>query len=91
MIMHTMKLDAETVHFRILACLCSMPKAVRGMSAPMLRKRFDDEAAIQELAAAGLIEKRAWSDGPGFIWVPTAAGEMTFESLTGKDADNGWH
>ncbi|MGI9449885.1 MAG: hypothetical protein ACR2QH_04485 [Geminicoccaceae bacterium] len=70
-----MQIEYGSVHYRILDHLCAMPKAVRGMSGPMLQRLFGGSDAIEDLAASGLIKKRGWADGPGSIWVPTAAGE----------------
>jgi len=76
-----MKIDYGSVHYRILDRLCTMPKAVRGISTPMLQRLFGDAGAIEDLASAGLIKKRGWADGPGSIWVPTAAGETLLSEM----------
>lgn len=71
-----------SVHHQILNRLCTMPKAVRGMSAQMLQRQFGDTDAVNDLAAAGLLEKRGWADGPGIIWIPTAKGEALHQEMT---------
>jgi hypothetical protein len=81
-----MTIERDSVQFRILERLCSMPKAVRGSSATMLERRFQADWAVAELATAGLIEGRGWADGPGTIWVPTAAGEALFHKLDRRSA-----
>jgi len=81
-----MMIERESVHFQILERLCSMPKAVRGSSATMLDRRFHAEWAVEELATAGLIEERGWADGPGTVWVPTAAGEALYRELDRRSA-----
>jgi hypothetical protein len=77
-----MKLRHDSVHFHILDRLCRMPKAVRGMAPAMLQRRFGDLAAVEALAAAGLLKKRGWADGPGWIWIPTEAGEALHNTMT---------
>ncbi len=74
--------DPDSTHFRILARLCAMPRAVRGISRPMLNRVFSDPRAIDDLARSKLIRQRGWNDGPGGIWVPTEAGEALFEELS---------
>lgn len=59
-----------------------MPKSVRGMAPAMLQRRFGDLLAVEELAAAGLLQKRGWADGPGWIWIPTEAGEALYLSMS---------
>ena len=59
-----------------------MPKAVRGMAPAMLQRQFGDLAAVEALAAAGLLKRRGWADGPGWIWVPTEAGEALHYAMT---------
>jgi hypothetical protein len=76
-----MMIERDSVHFQILERLCSMPKAVRGSSATMLDRRFHADWAVAELATAGLIAERGWADGPGTVWVPTAAGEALYQKL----------
>lgn len=76
-----MQIRYDSVHFRILERLCAMPKAVRGMAPAMLQRQFGDLVAVEELAAAGLLKKRGWADGPGWIWIPTEAGLALFESM----------
>ncbi len=70
-----------SVHYQILDQLCAMPKAVRGISEPMLQRRFGDVAAVEDLISAGLVRKRGWADGPGSVLVPTQAGEALLEDL----------
>jgi hypothetical protein len=77
-----MRIRRNSVQFEILDCLCSMPKAVRGMAPAMLQRRFGDLGAVEDLAAAGLVKKRGWSDGPGWIWVPTEAGEALHREIS---------
>jgi len=48
-----------------------------------LERHFRATHAVEELASAGLIEARGWAEGPGAVWVPTAAGEATYRELTG--------
>lgn len=69
-----MQIRYDSVHFKILDRLCRMPKAVRGMAPAMLQRHFGDLVAVEELAGAGLLQKRGWSDGPGWVWIPTEAG-----------------
>ncbi len=76
-----MQIDYGSVHYQILDRLCSMPKAVRGISTPMLQRLFSDSEAVDDLASAGLIKKRGWADGPGSIWVPTEAGEALLAEM----------
>ncbi|MGI9509186.1 MAG: hypothetical protein ACR2QJ_07550 [Geminicoccaceae bacterium] len=76
-----MQIRHDSVHFHILNGLCAMPRAVRGMAPAMLQRRFGDLAAVEELAAAGYLKKRGWADGPGWIWVPTEAGEALHRSM----------
>ena len=78
------EVKAGSVHHKILVRLCSAPKAVQGMSEGMLNRVFGEPRAIEELAAARLIRRRGWHDGPGEIWVPTEDGEAVFASLTGS-------
>ena len=67
-----------TVEFAILASLCAMPRPVRGMSEVMINRHHDDPAALESLAAAGLVRSRGWDAGPGAIWIPTDAGEKAY-------------
>jgi hypothetical protein len=76
-----MIIERGSVHFQILERLCSMPKAVRGISGAMLDRHFHADWAVEELSGAGLIAERGWADGPGTIWVPTAAGEALYREL----------
>lgn len=76
-----MHISKESLHFQILDRLCTMPRAVRGMAAPMLQRLFGSLEAVDELTAAGLIKKRGWADGPGSILVPTSAGEALWDEL----------
>ncbi len=76
-----MDIKYGSIHYQILDRLCSMPKPVRGMSVPMLQRFFGHVDAVEDLAAAGLLKKRGWADGPGAILVPTPAGEALLEKL----------
>ncbi|HEX5079140.1 MAG TPA: hypothetical protein VFV80_08310 [Geminicoccaceae bacterium] len=79
-----MMIERDSVHFQILDRLCAMPKAVRGISGAMLERHFHADWAVEELAGAGLIAERGWADGPGTIWVPTAAGEALWRELIAR-------
>ena len=79
-----MMIERDSVHFQILDRLCAMPKAVRGISGAMLERHFHADWAVEELSGAGLIAERGWADGPGTIWVPTAAGEALWRELTAR-------
>ena len=76
-----MAIERDSTHFRILERLCTMPKPVRGISGAMLERHFGAPAAVEELASLGLIQARGWANGPGMIWIPTAAGEALFHEL----------
>lgn len=76
-----MPIQYDSVHYRILDRLCTMPKAVRGFSAPMLQRLFGSAEAVEDLLSLGLIRKRGWADGPGSILVPTPAGEALLDDL----------
>jgi hypothetical protein len=76
-----MSIERDSVHFRILERLCAMPKPVRGISGAMLERHFDATWAVEELAAANLIAARGWANGPGAVWIPTAAGEALYREL----------
>ena len=76
-----MHIKQGSVHYQILDRLCTMPKAVRGMSAPMLQRFYGGLDAVEDLASAGLVRKRGWADGPGSIWIPTPAGEALHEEM----------
>ena len=76
-----MTIERDSVHFRILERLCTMPKPVRGISGAMLERHFGAPAAVEELASLGLIQARGWANGPGMIWIPTAAGEALYRDL----------
>ena len=76
-----MTIERDSVHFRILERLCVMPKPVRGISGTMLERHFGAPAAVEELASLGLIQARGWANGPGMIWIPTAAGEALYHDL----------
>jgi hypothetical protein len=80
-----MAIERDSVHFRILERLCVMPKPVRGISGAMLERHFGTPAAVEELASLGLIQARGWANGPGMIWIPTAAGEALYETLAEDD------
>jgi len=77
-----MPIRYDSVHFHILAQLCIMPKAVRGMAPAMLQRRFGGLEAVEELEAAGYLKKRGWADGPGWIWIPTEAGEALYHQMS---------
>jgi hypothetical protein len=79
-----MTIERDSVHFRILERLCVMPKPVRGISGAMLERHFGAPAAVEELASLGLIQARGWANGPGMIWIPTAAGEALYETLADR-------
>jgi hypothetical protein len=76
-----MVIERDSVHFHILERLCGMPKPVRGISGAMLERHFGAPAAVEELASLGLIQARGWANGPGMIWIPTAAGEDLYHDL----------
>jgi hypothetical protein len=84
-----MMIERDSVHFQILERLCSMPKAVRGISGAMLDRHFQADWAVEELSGAGLIAERGWADGPGKVWVPTAAGEALFRELSQRSQEDG--
>ena len=76
-----MQIERDSVHFRILDRLCTMPKPVRGISGAMLDRHFGAPAVVEELASLGLIQGRGWANGPGMIWIPTAKGEDLYHEL----------
>jgi hypothetical protein len=76
-----MNIQRDSVHFRILERLCTMPKPVRGISGGMLDRHFGAPAAVEELASLGLIQGRGWANGPGMVWIPTAEGEAVYREL----------
>ena len=76
-----MTIERDSVHFRILERLCTMPKPVRGISGAMLDRHFGAPAAVEELAHLGLIQGRGWANGPGMVWIPTAEGEALYREL----------
>jgi hypothetical protein len=76
-----MTIERDSVHFRILERLCTMPKPVRGISGAMLDRHFGAPDAVEELASEGLIKGRGWANGPGMVWIPTAAGEASYREL----------
>lgn len=76
-----MTVERDSVHFRILERLCTMPKPVRGISGAMLDRHFGAPDAVEELASQGLIQGRGWANGPGLIWIPSAAGETLYHEL----------
>ena len=80
-----MEVRRDIVHFAILEALCRMARPVRGISAAMLERHFAAPAAVRDLAEDGLIRERGWHEGPGAIWVPTAAGEALYRRLAGVD------
>lgn len=84
-----MMIERNSVHFQILERLCTMPRAVRGISGGMLDRHFHADWAVEELAGAGLIVERGWADGPGTVWVPTAAGEALYRELAQRSSDEG--
>ena len=77
-----MPIRYDSVHFHILAQLCAMPRAVRGIAPAMLQRRFGDLEAVDNLEAAGLIKRRGWADGPGWVWIPTEAGEALYQQMS---------
>jgi len=79
-----MPIQRDSVHFRILARLCGVPRAVRGTSGAMLNRDYDAPWAVDELAAAGLIRERGWHNGPGAVWIPTPAGEEVYRRLVAE-------
>ena len=80
-----MEIERDGVHFRILERLCSMPRAVRGISGAMLERHFNASWAVDELAAARLIQARGWANGPGAVWIPTEDGEAVYRRLAGNN------
>lgn len=76
-----MTIERDSVHFQILERLCALPRPVRGTSAAMLMRDFDDPRAIDELKEMGLIKERGWHNGPGAILIPTREGEALFEQM----------
>lgn len=78
-----MTIERDSVHFRILERLCSMPRPVRGISGGMLERHFGVGPAVEELAADGLIAPRGWANGPGAVWIPTDKGEALYHELEG--------
>lgn len=82
-----MTIERDSVEFRILERLCTMPKPVRGISGAMLDRHFRAPAAVEDLAAAGLIQGRGWADGPGMVWIPTPAGETAYRALAEPDRE----
>ncbi len=82
--MAAIQIKSDSVHHKILMRLCAAPKAVRGVSEVMLVRSYGDPRAIEELAQARLIRKRGWHDGPGGVWIPTAAGADLCEKLTAR-------
>ncbi len=82
-----MQIDTDSVHYRILARLCAMPRPVRGISGAMLDRHFEAPDAVEELAAAGLIQARGWANGPGVVWVPTQAGEELCQRLAESERE----
>ena len=77
-----MSIERDSVHFRILERLCAMAKPVRGISGAMLERHFDASWAVEELAGWDLIAPRGWANGPGAIWIPTAAGLALYHELS---------
>ena len=82
-----MTIERDSVHFRILERLCTMPKPVRGISGAMLERHFGTPAAVEELAAAGLIQGRGWANGPGMVWIPTPEGEAAYRALAERGSE----
>ena len=76
-----MAIERDSVHFRILERLCSMPRPVRGISGAMLERHFGVGPAVEELAGGGLIAARGWAHGPGSVWIPTEKGEALYHEL----------
>ncbi|MEQ9042602.1 MAG: hypothetical protein RLO23_02150 [Alphaproteobacteria bacterium] len=81
-----MQIQRNSVHFRILEALCTMPKPVRGITAVMLNRQFDAPEALVELESEGLVSERGWDKGPGGVLVATAAGEQLYHELAAKKA-----
>lgn len=76
-----MTIERDSVHYRILERLCTMPRPVRGISGAMLDRHFGAPDAVEELARLGLIQTRGWANGPGMIWIPTPEGEALYHEL----------
>ena len=76
-----MTIERDSVHFRILERLCTMPRPVRGIAGAMLDRHFGAPDAVEELASLGLIQGRGWANGPGMVWIPTADGEAAYREL----------
>jgi hypothetical protein len=76
-----MAIERDSVHFRILERLCTMPRPVRGIAGAMLDRHFGAPDAVEELASLGLIQGRGWANGPGMVWIPTADGEAAYRAL----------
>jgi len=76
-----MTIERDSVHFRILERLCTMPRPVRGIAGGMLDRHFGAPQAVEELAAERLIKGRGWANGPGMIWIPTPEGEALYQAL----------
>lgn len=77
-----MQVHWGSLEHQVLEMLCGMPLAVRGMSDVMLDRAAPGAARIlHDMAADGLLKSRGWCEGPGLIWVPTAAGEAALGSM----------
>jgi hypothetical protein len=76
-----MAIERDSVHFRILERLCTMPRPVRGIAGAMLDRHFGAPEVVEELARLGLIQGRGWANGPGLIWIPTSEGEALYQAL----------
>ena len=82
-----MTIERDSVHFRILERLCSMPRPVRSISGAMLERHFGVGPAVEELAAGGLLASRGWANGPGAVWIPTEKGEALYRELEGGNRE----
>ena len=81
-----MTIERDSIAFRILERLCAMPRPVRGMTGTKLEAEFGSPDTVDELAAAGLVTRRGWHDGPpGAVWIPTPAGEKLYRKLSEQD------
>jgi hypothetical protein len=82
-----MAIERDSVHFRILERLCTMPKPVRGISGAMLERHFGAPSAVEDLASLSLIQGRGWANGPGMVWIPTAHGEAVYHELADRSRE----
>ncbi len=81
-----MQIQRNSIHFRILEALYTMPKPVRGITAVMLNRQFDAPQVLAELESEGLISEKGWDKGPGAVLVATAAGERLYRELSAEGA-----